>query len=183
VPLPSVNIVTNKFSVKERWLKLYRKIHNLFLKDEFVHVVDYKTMLEQLNLRMSLIEANMVAGDAAVTAATTAAIGTLSAGIAAQTAALEAGSATHIHNAPQAPAGILPTTPAVPPPLPLPPSVPPTLPAPPAPTTPKVPYTGVALKAADITLQATGPAVAPLGDGVAAETQAASLQISADIGT
>lgn len=40
----------------QRWRKLYRKIHDLFLQDEFVHIDDYKLMVRQMNDRISIIE-------------------------------------------------------------------------------------------------------------------------------
>ena len=57
--LPSTNIFTNKFSIKERFLKLYRKLYNSFIKDDIVHKLDYKRELIELNARISLLEVTL----------------------------------------------------------------------------------------------------------------------------
>jgi len=148
---PSPNIVTNQVSTKERWLKLYRKIHNMFLKDEFIHIVDYNKMVTEMNARFAELETKLTA----------------------ELTKVQVGLATHIHNAPQAPAGTLPTTPPI-------------LPLPPyqmayAPTKPIVPVT-TAMQQTDLALQATGPGVAPLGDGLSVTAELASTTAISDIG-
>ena len=54
--LPNTNIVTSKFAVKERWLKLYRTVYNKFLKIDFAHKQDYLQDLTQLNARITELE-------------------------------------------------------------------------------------------------------------------------------
>jgi len=165
VSLPNVNFITNKLAVKERWLKLYRKIHNLFLVKEFVHVDDYKLMLEQLNTRITAVETNMAAGDAAVTAA-----------LNSSTTSIYTAISGHIHIAPQAPSGAIPTSPPTPPP------VAPPIPPAPAPTTPIIKYTDVALQTYDAALKGMGPAIAPIGDGLSTETAVANVTAKSDVG-
>ena len=83
------NFATSKVAPQERWLKLYRKIHNLFLKDEFIHTVDYNQMVTEMNARITELETKLVT----------------------ELAARDAAYATHFHLAPQAPTGQLPTLP------------------------------------------------------------------------
>ena len=140
------NVVQGRASIAERWIKLYRKIHNLFLKDEFIHKADYLLTLKQLNARISALEA-------------------------ATGAAINAAIVGHTHQAPQAPAGTLPTTPGIangsfgPP------------------TSPAVEHLTTQMEATDATLQALGPPFSPIPTGVSPEVQAAGAQQAADIGT
>ena len=46
-------------SKSERWRKLYRKIHNLFIKDELTHVKDVTLAVKMLDARITQLEANM----------------------------------------------------------------------------------------------------------------------------
>lgn len=178
--LPNVDVLSNKLSVKERWLKLYRKVFNLFLQFDLVHVVDFRLMLEQLNIRMAAIEANMIAGDAQVAANATVAINTLATGVQTQMSTIYAQMASHTHSyvSPGGPALTLPATGV--------PSVstfqPPIVPAPPTITTGKVQYTDVALKARNTSLLATGKAIAPLSLGTSIEEQKANVEILTDVG-
>jgi len=94
VALPNRNIITNKLAVQERWIKLYRKIHNLFLKDEFIHKADYLKTVAELNARIAELEGKITS----------------------ELLLIQLGLNTHFHIAPQAPAGSLPTAPPVPPP-------------------------------------------------------------------
>lgn len=88
---PSANIATSKLAMSERWLKLYRKIHNLFIKDELVHVGDLQVMLQDINAKIAMLNTKL---DANLTN-------------------LKAQLDSHTHIAPQAPTGTLPTTPPV----------------------------------------------------------------------
>lgn len=147
--MASPQIISSRFATQERWLKLYRKIHNLFMKDEFIHVVDYNQMVTEMNARITLLETALQV----------------------ELAKIQVGLAAHIHNAPQAPGGILPTTPPA---------------APPyttgySPTKPVVPVT-VAMKAFDAALQATGPAMAPIPATISADDAQAAIQARTDIG-
>jgi len=180
VALPSVNIVTNKFAVKERWLKLYRKIFHIFMQFDIVHVIDFRLMLTQINARMAAIEANMAAGDAAVAASGQAAVSSLTTNVQAQLSTLSAQLLAHTHGyvSPGGPAVTEPpagltglssfSVPKITPPA--------------AVTTGSVQYTDAALKTRDSSLLATGPATAPLAEGLSAEEQQANVQIRTDIG-
>jgi hypothetical protein len=142
------NIVTSQFTKSERWLKLYRIIHHLFLKEEFIHTVDYNLMVTQMNARITELEVKLLT----------------------ELTSRDLRFATHFHIAPQAPVGTLPT---------LPPTIlyKNTL----APTKPVVPVT-TAMQAADAALMATGPAQAPLADGISPDELRANSTIIADIG-
>lgn len=143
------NFVTSKIAPQERWLKLYRKIHNLFLKQEFIHTADYNQMVSEMNARITQLEA----------------------GLQAELTKINVGLATHIHIAPQAPTGSLPTSP---------PPVTPYIAAY-APTKPVVPVT-TAMAAADSALQAMGPAFAPIGDGLGIEATTATTTSQSEVG-
>lgn len=56
--LPS-NFSTSQITKSERWLKLYRTIHHLFLKDEFIHIADYNKMVTEMNTRITELEAKL----------------------------------------------------------------------------------------------------------------------------
>ena len=145
----SLNIVASQITKSERWTKLYRVIHHLFLKDEFIHIEDYNKMVNEMNARISALEASLQA----------------------ELAKIQAGLSTHIHMVPQAISGVLPSQPAA---------------APPytsayQPTKAVVPVT-VAMQRTDLKLMATGPAKAPLADGVAPDKALANSTIIADIG-
>lgn len=148
--LPS-NFSTSQITKSERWLKLYRTIHHLFLKDEFIHVADYNQMVTEMNTRITELETKLTV----------------------ELTKLALGLSTHIHMAPQAPAGTLPTTP---PTAPL-PVYSPGL----SPTKPVVPVT-TGMQTADSALMATGPAVAPLSEGMSAQEISANTTIISDIG-
>jgi len=149
--LPLSNI-QSRSSINERWLKMYRKIHNLFLRNDYVHVDDYKLMLSQLNTRISELESKLNAN-----------ITTTNANI--NKAVL---GHTHICSAPTSSSGPgVSTAPASPPP---------------ASATKPVEYSQTNLEARDRSLQATGPGVAPLMNGTSAEEAAASAQSVQDIG-
>jgi hypothetical protein len=50
--MASPQIVGSKTATQERWFKLYRKIHNIFIKDELVHVDDFKAEIKNLHKRI-----------------------------------------------------------------------------------------------------------------------------------
>jgi len=145
----SPNIAGSKITIAQRWQKLYRTIYHTFLKSDFTHKDDYAQDLAQLNARVTELETKITT----------------------ELTKIQIGLSTHIHTAPQAPAGALPTTPP---------------PAPPytsgfSPTKPVI-HKDTFLEQKDALLQATGPALAPLGDGISPEAQIASLQSKQDIG-
>lgn len=151
----SPNIGTNKVSIAERWRKLYRTIFNMFLKKDFVHIKDFKLFEQQMNARFATLEANMTAA------------------IAATNANISIAQLNHTHPSPQAPAGVLVTGPGTPV-GPIPPV--------PTPTTPAINIKDTFAQQQDAIQQATGPAIAPLGDGISPEAQKASITITQDIG-
>lgn len=148
----SPNIATNKLSIAQRWQKLYRTIYNAFLKRDFVHIKDFKLFEQQLNTRLATMEAN-----------TTAQILATNVNIELRTLAH-----THTSTVPGNPTG--PGLPAGP------------LPKVPAPTTPALAIKDGFAQQQDALQQATGPAVAPLGDGMTSEAQLASTTITQDVG-
>jgi hypothetical protein len=148
------NVVSSQFTKSERWLKLYRTIHHMFLKEEFIHKVDYELMVTQMNARITAVEA------------------AANASIATTVTAVNAMMASHIHIVPQAPAGALPSGPAI--------SVPAVVPPPPP--SPLVKTVTTAMQAADNLLMGTGPATAPLADGISPDEMRATNTIMTDIG-
>ncbi len=136
--LTAANMVGSKITVAERWLKLYRKIHFLFLRNDFTNRKDFEFTINQINLRMDTMEANILS---------------MLSQQQAQITALTLHGGTHFHIAPQAPAGTLPTTPAIVPPIVGPAAF---LKSPPALTTTTF------VEQRDAILQATGEPVVPL---------------------
>lgn len=151
----SPDIVTSKISTATRWLKLFRTLYHLFLRNTFIHVADYLVDLQALNARITAVEASVNSSIVAVKADVTTSI------------------LTHTHIAPQAPAGDIPTGPGIP-------TTPPTPAIPSA--APLVVHVEAALNALDATLQGTGPSAAPLGQGISLEAQKARIGIRQDIG-
>lgn len=151
----SPNIIASQFTKSERWTKLYRMIHHLFLKDEFVHIEDYNKMVADMNARILTVETNANASIQAAVAQITATV------------------LGHIHVVPQAPAGTLPSGPGV---ITTPPMV-----TPPAPAPAVVPVT-IAMERTDAMYMATGPATAPLSGGFAQDQLTANMTIVSDIG-
>jgi hypothetical protein len=90
----SANILASQVTKSERWTKLYRMIHHLFLKSEFIHIEDYNQMVKEMNTRIATIESKMNT----------------------ELAKIQAGLASHIHMVPQAIAGTLPSLPPSAPP-------------------------------------------------------------------
>ncbi len=104
----SPSIISSQITKAERWVKLYRTIHHLFLQFEFVHIEDYNLMVQQMNARILAVETNANASiAAAVTAIKTAIVG-------------------HTHATGVGPSGpgIIPVSPLLVPPAPAPPVVP-----------------------------------------------------------
>lgn len=149
----SPNIVANKLSVSERFRKLYRTLFFYFLKKDFVHIKDFKVFETKMNARLATMEANAAAALSLNTANTLTAI------------------LTHVH-------------PGMPPVLPglfTGPGIGAVAPTPPV-TTPAVNIDDALAQAQDALQQATGPAIAPLGDGITPEAQKATIQARQDIG-
>jgi hypothetical protein len=144
----SPNILASQITKAERWTKLYRIIHHLFLKNEIVHVEDYKTMLSELNRRIDQLNKKLDAN----------------------LMNMKVQFDSHIHVAPQAASGVLPTQP---------PTVPLTIDK--TPITPVL-YIDTALKAQDSMQMATGPAKAPLSGGSSPDQILADSTIISDIG-
>lgn len=59
--LLDTNIFSSQFTKAERWLKLYRTIHHLYLKEEFIHRGDYNKMVSEMNARITELEAKISA--------------------------------------------------------------------------------------------------------------------------
>lgn len=149
------NLLASNITISERWMKLYRTIHTLFLKYEFIHIEDYTQMVNEMNARITTVEANA------------------NSSIAAAVTALQAAIVGHNHIAPQAPSGAIPTGPGI---ITAPPIV-----TPPPPATLVVPVR-VGMERADATLQAQGPALAPLSPVYSAAQALANTKIKLDIG-
>lgn len=128
-----VDVGTSQVAPVERYLKLYREIHNLYLRRDFVNLQDFNTAMTAINTRFTELESKIIA----------------------ELAAIQIGLATHIHVAPQAPAGALPTAPPAVPPYTSAFSV----------TQPVVAKTTF-VEQNNSALQATGPAIAPLGSNI-----------------
>lgn len=90
----SRNLITSQVTKSERWTKLYRMIHHLFLKDEFIHIEDYNKMVNEMNARITALETSLQA----------------------ELKKIQLGLSTHFHIAPQAPSGAIPTQPPSKPP-------------------------------------------------------------------
>lgn len=88
------DFAASQYTKGERWRKLYRVIHHLFLKDEFIHIDDYKKMVNDMNNRIKDLEQKVNT----------------------ELRNIQSGLSSHFHQAPQAPSGILPTKPPEAPP-------------------------------------------------------------------
>lgn len=53
------NMVTSKKAKSERYLKIYRKLHNYFFIDDFVNVKDYQRMVKEFNTQIKTMEASL----------------------------------------------------------------------------------------------------------------------------
>jgi hypothetical protein len=96
-PGTALNLVGSKITVAERWLKLYRKIHFLFLQFDFTNRNDFEFSIQTLNTRITTLETNIQATLAQINA---------------KLSTIETHGKTHTHIAP--PLGG-PTAPPVPP--------------------------------------------------------------------
>jgi len=83
------NVATSKTSVATRWRKTYRRLHNLFIADELVHIKDFQREIDAIHKRIDDLNLKL---DNNLTN-------------------LAAMVNTHFHVAPQAPAGSIPTLP------------------------------------------------------------------------
>jgi hypothetical protein len=151
----SPNIVASQITKSERWTKLYRTIHHLFLKDEFVHIEDYNKMVQEMNARILQVETNANASIATAVAQITATV------------------VGHTHPSPPAPVNPVVTGPGV---IIVPPVV---TPPPPAPAV--VPVT-IAMQRTDAQYISMGPALAPLSSGISPDQLTANTTILSDIG-
>jgi hypothetical protein len=88
--MASPDLVTSQVAPQERWLKLYRKIHDLYLKDDFANLRDFETAIKEINARISELEAKMII----------------------ELNKIQAAIATHVHTVPQTPAGATVSAPA-----------------------------------------------------------------------
>lgn len=91
----SPNVAASQITKTERWNKLYRIIHHLFLRNEFIHKDDYLQMVKEMNARFATLEAMVVA----------------------ELGKVQIGLSTHVHPSPPAPVNPVVTGP----PGPLPP--------------------------------------------------------------
>ena len=131
-----VEVGTSQLAPKERYLKLYREIHNLYLKQDFTNLQDFNQAMTELNARFTELEAKIIS----------------------ELTVLQAGLATHTHpvttaGGPTNQAGI--AAPPVAPPYSSAFAV----------TKAVVAQTTFAEQNNSI-LQATGPAISPLGTGI-----------------
>ena len=157
----ALNLASSK-SKSERWIKLYRKIHNLFIREELAHTKDVDLAVKQLDARITQVEANLNAAIAAVNTSLTSAINVIQA---------------HTHSVttvggPTAQAGNAAISPA-------------TIPAPQPPkasAVKPVQYETKFMEAADMKLFLQGPASAPFMPRSTLEDTKASITAISDIG-
>lgn len=139
-------IIDSKTTVLERFKKLYRTLYIQFIHNDIMHKKDLQEIIQQITTRIDTLEAGVNANVQFTHAAIGIAI------------------LNHIHQAPQAPAGTLPTTPGIP--------VGPNPPAAPINTTAAGQATVSASLAEKVLRKriqeelAKGPATAPLADGI-----------------
>jgi hypothetical protein len=57
--MASPQIISSRSATQERWYKLYRKIHNIFIKDELVHIDDFKTEISNIHKRIDQLNAKL----------------------------------------------------------------------------------------------------------------------------
>lgn len=155
--MASLDIASSQVTKAERWSKLYRTIHHLFLRSEFVHIEDYNKMVSEMNARVTAVEAN---AQAALNSAVSAIVTMMSAHshtvVTAGGPSNQAGSTTSVISAaPQLP---------------------------PTPKAPEVIPVTIAMERTDAMYQAQGPAVAPLADGTHPDQLTSSIAIKSDIG-
>ena len=151
----SPNILGSKLTISERWIKLYRLLFNKFLKKDFVELEDYKMMFTQLNGRITQLEAAM------------------NNSIMATNNNIQSAIAMHTHMAPQAPAGVIQTMAG---------QMMGSIPQPPNSKIAETKFVETNMKIKSDAYRATGPALAPLGDGISPEAAQATSQSTSDIG-
>lgn len=172
--LPSPNIVTSKISPAERWLKLYRKIHNLFLSKEFVHIIDYNQMVTEMNLRITTIEQTYnaaLAAQAEQIQALTAHASTHTHPVSTNVTASGSNGAGPVNSTGTGTGTAAPAS-----------SPAPAVAAPVGSFTPPVIPVVTAMQATDAAWMASGPAIAPLGDGFSKEAITATYTALSDVG-
>lgn len=59
--MTSPDIVTSQLAPKERYLKMYREIHNQFLKFDFANLQDFNQAFVEMNARIAELEAKITA--------------------------------------------------------------------------------------------------------------------------
>lgn len=146
------NLAASQSTKGERWDKLYRKIHNKYLVDEFVHIDDYNKMVDDMNARIKALE-DMVTQELSK---------------------VQQGLASHAHKVSTQGSAAAQVGDAYPP------ASPPYTSAM-TPTQPVVPVT-TAMQKADQELLLQGPAQAPLIDSTDPDSAAANASIVQDIG-
>ena len=92
--LRSADIGTSKIAPKQRHIQLYKDLHNMFLRTDFVNLQDFNVFVQEMNARFTELETKITK----------------------ELTTLQAGLASHTHIAPQAPAGAIPTAPPTTPP-------------------------------------------------------------------
>lgn len=152
-------MATSQKSKAERWKKMYRKLHNLFLVEDIVNVRDFQRIMDEFNTQIKAMEK-----------ALNQAISTNQASI----ASLASWAAAHIHIVPQSPGGANP-------------SAPPSAPAPqPSPAVASayvdVIYADPELQARNAELFAEGPGSAPISTGASPQAAAATAESITDVG-
>jgi len=65
------NAVTGEVVENQRWMKLYRKIYNLFLFKDMTHKTDFENTISTLNKRIEQLETNLASYVAQVNSAYT----------------------------------------------------------------------------------------------------------------
>ncbi len=162
MPLDTVLSAGIKINNQSRWVKLYRKIHNLFISKELTHVKDVDLAFKQLDARVTALEAAVNASMATMGA---------------QMTAINAVVLSHVHpvttaGGPTNQAGIAAPTPT--------PSPPPPPPAPAA--TGPVTYQETFMKAEDAKWFGMGPALAPFSPRTTLDDTKASTSLTSTIG-
>ena len=57
--IAATNITVSQINENQRWMKLYRKIYNLFLSRDMTHKNDFNTTISQLDNRLKILETNI----------------------------------------------------------------------------------------------------------------------------
>lgn len=139
----AANAAGSKVTIAERWIKLYRKIHNLFLKKDFTNRQDFEFTVKQLNLRIDSLEQQL---NTAINALNT------------KFSVFETHYNAHTHVSPPAPVNPVVTAPTVPSLVPAPPAT--------SPVTQQARTTTQFVEQRDTILQSTGEAVVPVDTSI-----------------